>query len=91
MSWNKWFLKFQRLVVLSKCWEPPHIVTQHHSPQDHSRHSRPAVFQVILKLPFHPHTAPLFSLGSVSAFLLFLFLPLFVLGMFVKVIRTILE
>jgi len=27
--------------------------------------SRPAVFQVILKLPFHPHTPPLISFGSV--------------------------
>jgi hypothetical protein len=49
--------------VLSKCWEPPHIVTQHHKTT--VLVSRPAVFQVILKLPFHPHTPPLFSLGSV--------------------------
>jgi hypothetical protein len=91
MSWNKWFLKFQRLVALSKCWEPPHIVTQHHSPQDHSPHIHTCCLPGHTEVAFlPPHPSIVFT--WVCSLLTFFFVsPLFVLGMFVKVIRTTLE
>jgi len=59
MSWNKSFLKFQRLVALSECWEPPRIVTQHHSPHIQTC-CLPGHTEVVFPLP----PPPLFSLGS---------------------------
>lgn len=71
MSWSKWFLTFQRLVVRSEHWRP--------FKQRHSSNTilipKPAFFQVILQSSPTPtpHPPPLFSLGSVLCFHYFVF------------------
>jgi hypothetical protein len=56
MSWNKWILKFQRLVALSERWEPLRIVTQHLSPQDHSPHIQICCLPGHTEIAFPPPT-----------------------------------